>query len=108
MSRKQEELLPTTQPEHFIEISLYWNDGYNGPKGYRLSIGPVTIQNRNGYQSKGYGICSGFGKTIEQAPRFNARKLADLWAKRASFPEYAEFLSKVLAKGNYTLQQEAS
>ena len=105
MSRKQEILLPTTQADHFIEVSLSWHDGWNGgAKGYRLSIGPVTIKEHNGYKSKGFMLFSGYNKTIETAARFNARRLADLFADVKNSPEYAEMLSKTLAEGGYTLQ----
>lgn len=98
--------LPTTTPNKFIEIKVHYNQGgmnyFSGsstPRGYRLSVTPVTLED----SGRSFLLFSGVAHTIETTNRFNAKWLESLAAQGDKLPKYKESLAYVLAKENLTL-----
>lgn len=74
-------------PIKFIEVRVYYNkgginyaSGNTEPRGYWLSVSPVTIEHRNGMEIRGFRFFSGIKSFIEPAARFSAKKLEQIAA----------------------------
>lgn len=95
--------LPTTKPNHFVAVSVFYSKG----RGYLLNIQPVEIEDHGLYQSEKYALFSGKSFYAEMAPRFNRRTLEAIAARYESLPEYKDALQAVLAKEGITLATSA-
>lgn len=106
--------LPTTKPNLFVELEVYyslggmnfWN-GTNEKRGYWVSVSPITIEERAGMVCRSFTIgggMSGLKGFLEEATRYNARKLESLRA--AAIPHLGKLLAKVIEKTQLVLTAE--
>ena len=93
--------VPTGRPNEFMQAEVSYSKGgvcyatyKNKPRGYYLSIGPV--EKKDGFVS--FTIFSATAILLEEAKRFNAKKLAELAAGVKDTKEYKIlFARKMLA-----------
>jgi hypothetical protein len=90
--------LDSRDKRRVMEVSISHYDGWNGGrKGYYLHLMPITIEDCGTHQMRGMGVYGfgGGGKTmIEEADRFNGKRLASLAEQIAAMPVYrAAFLN---------------
>lgn len=77
--------LPTDVEGTVIEISVFYQAGgynwFHGTKedgGFYVSATKVRVEKGDGYTSRSFGLGSGRKVRVEDASRFNARKLAKI------------------------------
>lgn len=106
--------LPTTTELKFIELEVYyslggtnWFSGRTEKRGYWASATPVTIENSGGFACRRItigGSDSGIKTFIEEAGRFNQRRLEALRAD--AVPHVGRVLRSVLSRSGLTLTPE--
>jgi len=106
MRRITVDKLPTTTPNKFLEVSVYYDQGgmnfFSGTskrRGYYLSVTPIEI---DGVFTKSTAF-SGTCDLLEEVKRYSAGKLS-AWASKARIqPQYKILVDHVTAKNNIVL-----
>jgi hypothetical protein len=91
--------IPTTNPTQFLRTEVYYLKS-NRARGFYLSAGPITDRG-DGFIS--FALFAGESKRIEEATRFNAKKLAHVAARVTQLPTYKELIDAAVAKNKLVL-----
>lgn len=90
--------VPTSKPFHFIEVSVSHYEG-------RFAAHFQLIEDKNDGWTKSYGG-SGVRITLATQPRYNERKLIDLFTTAENHPDFNHALAMVAGKANLNILGE--
>ena len=95
------------KPDHFVEVTVFWDDRNRAEKGYYIRILPLQIEKKNGYEVRSFLAFSGNRTLLETAGRFNAARLQAL-ADDYDTPTYRMLLDPVLAGNGLTMTEDGT
>lgn len=106
------ELLDTNDPEKQIKIEVYYSEGGLGmfsgettARGYWMSATPVNIKVSDGVVLTTTTAFTGTRTLLEEATRFNKKRIGELAANAATNPARNAVLNATLAKNGLTLKE---
>lgn len=100
--------LATIEPDRFVDIEVSYSKGganmlagTQEQRGYWLGMQVVRIENGMRFATMGEGL----RLFMEEAPRFSAKRLAELVKTAKDHPRYQQMLTNVLAKVRLVLSR---